>query len=72
MESLSEEGRMQLAYMFRQIIQQNPPLEILVMTEYSNKNDSTKDIGEFILETILSSRILSIKLLNLSYNSSWF
>ena len=68
----SEAGRIQLGGLFRQIIQQNPPLEILSLFKYSEKEDKNENIGEFMLETILSSRIESIKDLDLSGNPSWF
>ena len=72
MFSLSKAGRMQLCGLFRQIIQQNPPLEVLSFEGHIKNNDRNEDIGEFILETILSSTIKSIKDLDLSGNSSWF
>ena len=72
MFDLSEEGRMQLGGLFRQIIQQNPPLEVLNLRCYSDKNDRFQNIGEFILESILDSRIKSIRHLYLALNSSWF
>ena len=72
MFKLSKAGRIQLGGLFRQIIQNNPPLEYLDFSKYSDKEDKTENIGEFILETILNSRISSIKHLDLSLNSSWF
>ena len=72
MFGLSEAGRIQLSKLFGQIIQQNPPLEILIMNRFSDKNDFNENIGENILEAILGSRIKSITELNLSGNSSWF
>ena len=57
MLELSEAGRIQLGGLFRQIIQQNPPLEGLNLREYSWKQDKNENIGELMLETILSSRI---------------
>ena len=72
MFGLSEAGRIQLSKLFGQIIQQNPPLDILIMNRFSDKNDFNENIGENILEAILGSRIKSITELNLSGNSSWF
>ena len=72
MSELSETGRMQLCGLFRQIIQQNPPLEVLSIAGYSKNEDRSENIGEFILETILSSKIKSIKDLDLQGNPSWF
>ena len=42
------------------------------MEYFSYDSDSEQNIGELILETLLSSNINSINDLNLSYNSSWF
>lgn len=70
--NLSEAGRMQLCELFRQIIQQNPPLENLSFSGFSEESDRNQNIGSFILEAILNSRIQSIKELNLESNSSWF
>ena len=39
MDGLSETGRMQLGGLFRQIIEQNPPLENLALEKYSAGND---------------------------------
>ena len=39
MTDLSEEGRMQLCHLFRQIIQQNPPLETLNFDKFSEDYD---------------------------------
>ena len=36
---LSETGRMQLGGLFRQIIEQNPPLEVLDFKKFSAGND---------------------------------
>ena len=57
MSDLTEEGRMQFCRLFRQIIQQNPPLDTLNFDKFSEGKDIEKDVGEFILETILNSRI---------------
>ena len=57
MSELSESGRIQLGGLFRQIIQQNPPLEHLSLQKYSYYHDTAENIGELILETILNSRI---------------
>ena len=57
MYDLSEAGRMQLGCLFRQIIQQNPPLNTLNLEGFSVDIDRSKDVGEFILESILNSRI---------------
>ena len=57
MVNSSEAVRMQLGDLFRQIIQQNPPLEVLSLEEYSEKKDKNENIGQFMLETILGTRI---------------
>ena len=72
MYDLTEAGRLSLASLFRQIIQQNPPIEVLNMESFSEDNDVNENIGELILEALLTSRIDSIVDLNLRANSSWF
>ena len=42
------------------------------MNQFSEYNDFNENIGELILETLLSSRIDSITDLSLSSNRSWF
>ena len=57
MSDLSEEERMQFCCLFRHIIQQNPPLDTLNLQKFSDDGDKSKNVGEYILETILNSRI---------------
>ena len=57
MYGLSEAGRIQFCGLFRQIIQQNPPLISLSLEAFSDGYDNTGNIGEIILEAILSSRL---------------
>ena len=71
MQKLSEEGRMQFARLFRQITQQNPPLEELFICTFSESNDINENVGEFMLESILNSRI-ELKTLKITDNYSWF
>ena len=54
--------------LFRQIIQRNPPIQVLDMNKFSFDMDRNSNIGELVLEAILSSIIDSITDLNLSYN----
>ena len=42
------------------------------MYAFSQNKDKEENIGEFILETLLSSKINSITNLNLGANPSWF
>ena len=72
MYKLSEAGRLSLVSLFRQIIQNSPPIEVLNMSGFSEGKDVNENIGELVLESLLSSRIDSIKDLNLAANSSWF
>ena len=58
--------------LLRQIIQNNPHISILNMYEFSLKLDREQNIGELVLESLLSSNINSITNLDLSINPSWF
>ena len=72
MSGLTEAGRLTIVSLFRQIIQQNPPIDVLNMNKFSADEDRHENIGELILETLLNSSINSITDLNLSDNKSWF
>ena len=72
MYELSETARMSIVGLFRQIVQQNPPIEVLNMEYFSHDSDRENNMGEIILESILSSNIDSINDLNLGFNNSWF
>ena len=63
---------MSVVNLFRQIIQYNPSILELQMSEFSLDRDRNENIGELILESLLNSNIESINLLYLSHNSSWF
>ena len=71
MFELSEAGKLSMSSLFRQIIQQNPPLAILNMDRFSDNNDR-ENIGEIVLEALLSYNINTITDLNFNDNSSWF
>ena len=71
MSKLSEAGRLSLARLFIQIIQENPPIKILNMQGFSACYDR-KNFGEIILEALLSANINSITDLNIRANRSWF
>ena len=60
--------------LYSQIIQMNPPLTVLSMYKFSKNNYFIENInmGELVLETILSSTINTITDLNLAGNESWF
>ena len=63
---------MSVVNLFRQIIRHNPCIEVLNLECFSKNSDKEVNIGELVFETLLSSRINSIKDLNLGANSSWF
>ena len=73
MEDLTEEGKLSIANLFRQIIQHNPPIEVLSMARFSflSYNDE-KNIGELVLEALVTSNIDTIVDLNLRQNIQWF
>ena len=56
---------MSLVGLFRQIINNKPPLEVLSMHGFSDNEDKEENNGELILESLLASRIDSIKELDL-------
>ena len=58
--------------LFRQIIQSNPPIQVLNMYAFSYNNDRDENLGELVLEALLNSNIQSITDLNLCSNGSWF
>ena len=58
--------------LFRQIIQHSPQLEVLNMWRFSYEKNDNENMGEIVLETLLSSSIESITTLNLSSNYNWF
>ena len=72
MLNLTEAGRLSMVNLFRLIIQQNPPIEVLNMLRFSHNKDRDENIGEIVLETLLNSNIESITDLNLGGNYSWF
>ena len=72
MDNLTEVGRLSITNMFRLIIQNNPPIEFLNMYEFSKDKDRDENIGELVLESLLSSSIDTIIDINLSSNRSWF
>ena len=72
MGALTETGRLSMVSLFRQIIQHNPPIQVLNMYCFSDKYDTVENIGELVLEALLNSNIESIQDLNLSGNKSWF
>ena len=53
-----------MASLFRQIIQQNPPIKVLNMGAFSSGEDR-ENIGEIILEALMSSNFNTITNLNL-------
>ena len=58
--------------LFRQIIQQNPPLQSLSITSFGPMIEINENNGELILEILLNSNIESIINFNIGNNSSWF
>ena len=69
MHNLTEDGRTYLANLFGQIIQQNPPLKQLNLSQFTGGGYCT---GELILQSLLNSSINSIVDLNLSGNRALF
>ena len=72
MNYLTEQGRLSIFSLFRQIVQNSPPIKELNMEHFSEDKDRDVNVCELLLESLLSSTIVSIISLNLSYNSSWF
>ena len=72
MSELTEAGKLMIFGLFRQIIQQSPPIEVLCLSYFSRDNDRDENIGELVLETLLSSSIDSVTDLNLGGNKSLF
>ena len=68
MHNLTEAGRLTMVGLFRQIIQHNPSIEVLKLNGFSRDSDREENIGELVLEALLSSNINSITDLNLGYN----
>ena len=54
---LSEESRISLASLFRDIIQNNPPITHLNLHEFSHDKDQNGSSGEIILEALLNTSI---------------
>ena len=57
MDNLDEESRMSLASLFREIIQNNPPLTHLEIDRFSDDKDGNVSAGEVILEALFNSSI---------------
>ena len=66
MGALTETGRLSMVSLFRQIIQHNPPIQVLNMSQFCWYKESVENIGEIVLEAILNSNIESIQDLDLS------
>ena len=54
--------------LLRQILHNNPPIEVLSIWGLCQNYDKNENIGELVLESLLASRIDSITDLNLSNN----
>ena len=72
MSDLSNTGRLSMIHLLRQILQHNPSIKVLSMSRFSRDRDVDENIGEIVLETLLSSGINSITDLDLRVNRSWF
>ena len=72
MHQLDEEDRMEMVNLFRQIIQNSPPIQVLNMNNFSESFDKQENVGENVQEALLSSNIDTITDLNLSSNGTWF
>ena len=69
---LSVAGRLSLVSMLRQIVQNSPVITYINVEFFSNDKDKKKNIGELVLEILLSSSNDLITNINLENNSSWF
>ena len=65
MDGLNEAGRISMASLLRQIIQNNPPIATLNMSVFSGSEEIYENLGEIILETLLNDNFDSITDLNL-------
>ena len=72
MYELSETGRLSMVNLLRQIVQCNPQITVLNMSYFSDDKDELNNIGELVLEILMSSSINSITYLNFFDNKSWF
>ena len=61
-----------MVYLFKEIIQNNPPLSYLHLSFYHPSFKSNDSEGEIILETLLNSSITTIKDFILPNNLFWF
>ena len=55
-----------------QIVQSSPPIAILDMSYFCNDINVKENMGELVLEALLSSNIDTITDLNLRSNKFWF
>ena len=74
MENLSKAGRLSIVSLFRLIIKSKPYITVLNMSSFSRDKDTDLDVnmGELVIEPLLSSNIDTITYLNFENNSSWF
>ena len=68
MDDLSKTGILSMVSLLRKIIQNNPLITVLHMERFCDNNDFDENIGELVLEILLSSSIDSIIDLDLGYN----
>ena len=71
MNRLDETNMLSMVSLFRQIIQNNPPIKVLNLTAFSHEN-WRENICELLLEILLSSNVDKITDLTLSKNKTWF
>ena len=72
MHELDEETRFFMGGLLKEIIQKNPPLTHLNLSNFCDDKDGDQSSGQIILEALFNSSICTIQDLNLSHNSSWF
>ena len=72
MYELSETGRLSIVTLLRQIVQNNPPIKVLSMVEFSRSRDHIENIGKLVFEILMSSSINSITDINFNTNELWF
>ena len=72
MYKLSETGRLSIVTLLRQIVQNNPPIIVFNMVEFSRSSDHIENIGKLVFEILMSSSINSITDINFNTNEYWF
>lgn len=69
---MSREGQIAIFGLIRKIIELNPHLTTLNLSNFSTDDIFEESLGELVLQCLLSSSIDSIIDLDLGGNASWF